>query len=244
LNSSRQLLSDGLVFTTHRFSFEGVLFVVLGTIVSGAGLLGLAAPKTYQAVVRTRVSPPAVPGPYFLQTEFEVISSQAVLGKTIEKLKLREDWVTRGLIRADSPPREALDFLKRQIQLRVIPNTDLIEMRVQTSDPVQAAKIANTLAETFQAFRVDETRRVRDADAQAAINSQARGMMIQDRLVDIVDVAAVPRRPIRPNRPFCVTAGFFGLLLVLLGIILEVSNPGMPVTPAGEPKERTTVESG
>ena len=217
---------------------------VLGTIVSGAGLLGIAAPETYRAVVRAKVSPPTVPGPYSIQTEFEVILSEAVLGKTIEKLHLTEDWVTGGFIRPDFATREAFELLKHQIELRAVPNTDLIEMRVQSSDPVQAAKIANTVAETFQTVRADQNRRLQVRDPQAGTNSQVPGKVIQDRMVDIVDLAAVPRKPIRPNRPFCVTAGFFGLLLVLLGIVLEVSDRGIPFTPEGRPKEGTTGESG
>ena len=229
---------------TQRLTFEGALFLLIGTIVAGAGFLGLAAPETYQAVVRMKVPPPAMPGPYFIQTEFEVIWSEAVLGKTIEKLHLTEDWLTKGFIRRVSARREALELLKRQIQLRVIPNTDLIEMRVESSDPVQAAKIANTVAEIFRSVRADQNRELRIRDRAAITNSQVQEVMIVDPLVNISDVAAVPRKPIRPNRPFCVTAGFFGLLLVVLGIILEVSNRGNPLTPGGGPKEGATVESG
>ena len=69
-------------------------------------------------------------------------------------------------------------------------------------------------------------------------------MMIQDGIVDIVDLAAVPKKPIRPNRPFCVTACFFGFLLVLLGIVLEVSDRGIPFRPGGWAKEGVTGESG
>ena len=215
---------------------------MLGTIVSGAGLLGLAAPETYRAVVRAKVSPPAFPGSWFIQTEFEVIRSEAVLGKTIEKLHLTEDWVTRGYIRPDFATREAFELLKRQIELRAIPNMSLIEMRVQGSDPVQAAKIANTLAETFQTLRADQNRRLQVKDARASKTSQVPGL-IQDHMVDIVDLAAVPRRPIRPNRPFCVTACFFGFLLVLLGIVLEVSDRCIPFTPSGRRKEEYAGES-
>ncbi len=242
LNSSREALSNCFVSKTLRFSFEGILFVLIGSLLFGAGLLGLATPETYRAVVRTKVSPPALPGPYFIQTEFEVILSEAVLGKTIEKLHLTEDWVTRGLLQAHAPTREVVELLKRQIDLRIIRNTDLIEMRAQSRGPVQAAKIANTVAETFQTLRRDQNRRLGDKDRQASANSPVSGM-IRDGVVDIVDLARVPTKPLWPNRPLCATAGFFGFLLVVLGIVLEVSNRRVVFAPMDSPRERATGES-
>src|SRR5258708_2724172 len=67
--------------------------------------------------------------PYFIQTEFEVIQSEVVLGKVIETLKLNEEWGKRYNGGQKFTVTEAMAILKRQIDLRPGRNTSPIESR-------------------------------------------------------------------------------------------------------------------
>src|SRR5690349_1122314 len=92
--------------------------------------------------------------PYFIQTEFEVIQSQVVLGKVIEALSLNEKWGKKYNAGQRLTTSETMALLKRQIDLRPVRNTSLIEIRVFSDDPNDAAKLANEIAKTYRAYRL------------------------------------------------------------------------------------------
>jgi uncharacterized protein involved in exopolysaccharide biosynthesis len=192
----------------------------------------LASPKVYQSVARTKVSPPAVPGSWFPQTEFEVICSELVLGKVIEQLNLAEEW---GRKRAGGAPltrAETTQALKLRMDLSVVPNTELIDIRVRSDRPEEAAKIANALAERLQEFRQEQNRRLSLKEAKAQTTAPSlRGTIADPMLVEIVDLARAPTRPIRPNRPLAASIFFLGFLLVVVGIVCGLSDRSHPSLP-------------
>lgn len=105
--------------------------------------------------------------PYFVQTQIEVVQSQVVLGKTVERLNLTERWGKkfRGGERLTTP--EAITFLKSSMELRPVRNTTLLEIRVYSDKPDEAAELANGVAESYRDYV--ESRR-REA-IEAGINS-------------------------------------------------------------------------
>jgi len=208
-------------------SFEGIVLLLIGAVVAVAGLIMLAAPETYQSVARIKVPPPIqVPlsasvgsfsNPYFIQTEFEVIQSEVVLGRVVEKLNLAEEWGRKQPGATNLTKVEAMKLLKRHMDLSVVRNTELIEIRVFSSVPAEAAKIANHVAETFQNYRCEQNQRSRVERDKANPEPSTYAGEIHDPLVDIVDCAVAARSPIRPNRPLCATVFLFGSLLMILG---------------------------
>jgi uncharacterized protein involved in exopolysaccharide biosynthesis len=103
-------------------SLEGVVFLVVGAVLFSAGTFMLTRPNEYRAVVRIKVHrevQPAKPGdpvvydPYFIQTEFEVIQSEVVLGKVVEKLGLASEWRKKRTVGDRLKPVEAIGLLKR-----------------------------------------------------------------------------------------------------------------------------------
>src|SRR5215470_8983938 len=145
-----------------------VILAVFLLVVITATLVTFILPESYSSTTRIRVErdqsdiSPLLTGqqmmsfydPYFIQTEFEVIQSQVVLGKVIEDLNLNKEWGKKygQVLKSD----ETMELLKRQMDLRPVRNTSIIEIRVYDESPDQAAKIANNVAETYQSYRIDQ----------------------------------------------------------------------------------------
>jgi len=93
--------------------------------------------------------------PYFVTTEFEIIQSETILGKVIEALKLDEMWGKKfgdgGKLKHD----QTLGLLRGSLKLIPVRNTPLIDIRVYTDNPEEAAQIANQVAKTYQQWRLD-----------------------------------------------------------------------------------------
>ena len=71
-------------------------------------------------------------------------------------------------------------------------NTDLIEIRVFSDDPSEAAKLANAIAESYREYR------------SSTIPAE------------IVDKAVPGLRPVRPNKPLNIALGILGGMLLAL----------------------------
>ena len=142
-----------------------VILAVFLLVVITATLVTFILPESYSSAARIRVErdqsdiSPLLAGqqfsgfydPYFIQTEFEVIQSQVVLGKVIEALDLNKVWGKKygQVLKTD----ETMELLKRQMDLRPVRNTSIIEIRVYDESPEQAARIANQIAETYRTYR-------------------------------------------------------------------------------------------
>jgi uncharacterized protein involved in exopolysaccharide biosynthesis/beta-lactamase regulating signal transducer with metallopeptidase domain len=149
--------------TVREFGGLTLLAVGCAVMLTGAGML--LGRETYASTCRIRVegqhrlqamgeASGASPGsydPYFLQTEFEVMQSQVVLGRVIQQLNLDTVWgkeYGRHLRSA-----EAMELLKNRLQLRPVRNTTLLEIRAFDEDSEQAARIANAIARTYADYR-------------------------------------------------------------------------------------------
>jgi polysaccharide biosynthesis transport protein len=93
--------------------------------------------------------------PYFIQTEFEVIQSEVILAPVITNLNLNVEWGKKYL-NAVAKTSETMTWLKAAMDLRPVRNTSLIEIRVSSEDAKEAAKIANSIAETYRKHRVEQ----------------------------------------------------------------------------------------
>ncbi len=90
--------------------------------------------------------------PYFVQIEFELIQSKPMLEKIVKDQKLAETW---GREKDGKPlsTDEAVAQLRKHLELKPVANTSLIEIKVRSDDPKQAANIANAVAEAYQEHR-------------------------------------------------------------------------------------------
>jgi len=78
--------------------------------------------------------------PYFIQTEFEMIQSDSILGKVVENLDLNNAWGKKYGGGTRLTTGEATSLLKNRLDLRPVRNTSLIEIRVFSENPTKLLK--------------------------------------------------------------------------------------------------------
>ena len=149
-----------------KFPFVIFLFVwVLAVIV--ATLVTFILPEAFSSTARIKIERDQtdIPGlgergnvstydAYFIQTEFELIQSEVVLGKVIADLDLNKEWGKKFGGGNPLKTTETISLLKNRMDLRPVRNTSLVEIRVYSEKAEEAAKIANVVAEAYKAHRL------------------------------------------------------------------------------------------
>jgi capsular exopolysaccharide synthesis family protein len=150
-----------------------VILAVFLLVVITATLVTFILPESFSSTAKIRVerdqsdiTPIAgqqVSGfydPYFIQTEFEVIQSEIILSKVIESLGLNKEWGRKFAGGETLKTTETMAILRGRVALRPVRNTSLIEIRVFSDKPQEAAEIANEIARAYQAHRLEERKRM------------------------------------------------------------------------------------
>src|SRR5258708_856939 len=143
-----------------------VIRAVVLLVVIPAPLVAFSQSESFSSVTRIKIERDVsdVPGlpdrpltggydPYFIQTEFEVIQSEVILGKVIQDLDLNKDWGKKYAGGEMLKTTETMAVLKGRMDLRPVRNTELIEIRVFSERPEEAAKIANAIAKAYKDYR-------------------------------------------------------------------------------------------
>ena len=143
-----------------------VILAVFLLVVITATLVTFILPESFSSTARIKIERDqsdiagmsergGIPGydPYFIQTEFELIQSEVILGKVIEELDLNREWGKKYANNERLRTTETITLLKGRIDLRPVRNTSLIEIRVYSEKAEEAAKIANALADAYTAHR-------------------------------------------------------------------------------------------
>jgi uncharacterized protein involved in exopolysaccharide biosynthesis len=172
--------------------FGGLTLLAIGCVLLVTGACLMLVTETYSSTARIRVErqQPVIPAaglgeqqipspydPYFIQTEFEVLQSQVILGRVIEELKLNDVWGKKypHVLKT----QETMELLKRQMELRPVRNTSIIEIRVYDEDPQEAAQIANAIARIYANYRL----RRREDLAGEGVESLVARLKEQDALM-------------------------------------------------------------
>jgi len=143
-----------------------VILAVFLLVAITTTLVTFILPPTYASAARMSVQKDAtdVPGlgngpvysgfdPYWVQTEFEKIQSKSILYPVISNLDLNHKWGEKfkeGELRTDITYK----LLKRAVDVTQSRNTTLIEVKVRSDDPSEAAVIANRIAEVYKESRL------------------------------------------------------------------------------------------
>jgi polysaccharide biosynthesis transport protein len=150
-----------------------VILAVFLLVVITATLVTFILPESFSSTARIKIerdqtdiqsfqnAPMAgLYDPYFIQTEFEVIQSEVILGKVIEDLKLNDDWGKKFNNGEKLKTTETMTLLKRMMDLRPVRNTSLIEIRVFSDNKDEAAKLANAIAEAYKDHRLAQRKKL------------------------------------------------------------------------------------
>src|SRR5215813_1835360 len=152
-----------------------VILAVFLLVVITATLVTFILPESYSSIARIKIERDqsdiaelqgrngggsGVYDPYFIQTEFEVIQSELILGKVIAKLDLNKVWGAKFAGGDPLKTSETIQLLKNRMDLRPVRNTQLIEIRVFSEKPEEAMMIANEIADAYQDYRVEERRKM------------------------------------------------------------------------------------
>lgn len=125
-----------------------------------------ALPKYYKGTTRIRVEKdtpdidelmgrPTAGGfdPYWIQTEFEVITSRSILNEVIRKLDLTHKWAERYDLE-ELELEDTYNLLRSDLEVSQYRNTSLIKIEAFSRDKNEAADIANTVADVYRQSRI------------------------------------------------------------------------------------------
>jgi len=112
--------------------------------------------------IRGFVDPLYNPGydPYFIETEFQVINSEVVLTNVVNELDLMRRWGEKYAGGEPLKMTEALMLLRSRMDLSPRRNTSIIEIRVISEDPQEAADIANAVARSYERYRIEQRKKL------------------------------------------------------------------------------------
>lgn len=113
-----------------------------------------------------------------VESQVEVIGSETVLGRVVEREKLADDpefAEATGGGDGRSPQELALENLARATRVARAENTYVIEIAVTTKEPAKSARLANAIAEAYTVDQADAS-----ADATRDISSS-----IEERLAEL-----------------------------------------------------------
>src|SRR5258708_250965 len=93
--------------------------------------------------------------PYFIQTEFSKMQSEQVLGRVINALNLNDTLGKKYNNGAPLKTDDTMTWLKQHMSLSPERNTKLIDIKVSSEDPNEAARLANVIAQAYQDYRLE-----------------------------------------------------------------------------------------
>src|ERR1041384_1497466 len=150
-----------------------VILAVFLLVVITATLVTFILPESYSSTARIKVrrdnsdisglaERPAMLGydPYFIQSEFEAIQSEVIMGKVIDLLSLNDVWGKKYGGGDKLKTVDTMAILKGRMDLRPVRNTDFLEIRVYSEDKEEAPRIANAIAEVYKEYRQQERLRL------------------------------------------------------------------------------------
>jgi polysaccharide biosynthesis transport protein len=95
--------------------------------------------------------------PQLAPTVFQVIQRTGILYPVIEDLKLQDRWAKNGV----RPTKEQAYYrLRSKLDVDEVRNTQLLQISVLSTDPQEAADIANKIVAVYQEKRVEEEREI------------------------------------------------------------------------------------
>ena len=160
----------------YRWPFVLIAFLFVTAI---AGVTCYFLPREYFSQVTMEIKPDNTQMQIFSQetgirgqgdsrlgpTQFQILHSKEILYPVIEALRLNESWAPPG---QKIPLEQAYYILRGKMsKTKEVRNTDMLEIGVFSTDPREAADIANTVAKIYQdRRRGDQLNQIKQGLAQ------------------------------------------------------------------------------
>lgn len=169
-------------------------------------------------------------GPFWMQAQGEILRSSEILDRVIKNLQLDQAWDAKNARQAPLRNDEVRWMLWRRLDYQELGKSNLFAIQMDNEDPNEAAAIANEIVKVYHDFRVKPDRIfMESANYKERIEAYRKdyasyGKTLTDTgkptLVEIVERAKPPLRPIRPA--IAVTAGLLlsGAVMGLFGLII------------------------
>ena len=93
---------------------------------------------------------------HYVRTEMEVIQSERILDGVIDALDLNTVFAKKFGSPAKLNSGESRALLKAMIEVHPARNTSLVDITIYSDDRMEAAKIANCIAEVYQTYRQNQ----------------------------------------------------------------------------------------
>jgi uncharacterized protein involved in exopolysaccharide biosynthesis len=196
----------------------GVILLLAGIGLAGIGVRLWLQPNEYESTATVHIrTPPVNPGvydPYFIQAEFEIIQSHSVLRNVIATLNLSDRWskkYNKGQRLSDS---EVEEMIRRKLELKLVRNTQFLQIKMFDEDPSAAAALANAIALSYREYIRQQPQRPIEQGVLADLGGQLLGV-------------AVPSiRPVGPNRYLAAVILGCGLFLMIGGMVCLKPSEG------------------
>lgn len=145
----------------------GLVILVFALVVITAGVCTYLQPRQYKSFATIEAQPELTPvrifenqaapstsdDPKFSQTQFQIIMRKGVLYPVIDRLSLQSKW---GSDREALPKETTYNKLRSMLTLEEVRNTNLIQISAYSTDPEEAAQLANTIADVYMEQRIAE----------------------------------------------------------------------------------------
>ena len=197
-----RLHAGALVVFLLVFALVFLIVVITSTLIT------FILPESYASSTRIKIERKTDAGvegkqttlssydPHVIHTQLEMVRSELILKPVIEEMDLNVKWGRKYLGGNDQlKTSETLALLRQRLDVRSVGDTSLIQIRVFSDNPKEAADIANAVTKAYANY----------------IGSTSNGLQLQ-----VVDSAQPGFRPVRPNKPLNIALGIlFGVILGL-----------------------------
>lgn len=240
--------------TIARSVFTGAILGALTLAV--VALITFLIPDSFSATARVKMERLVLSGtsprydPYETEKQMALIQSGIILDRVIETLDLNEKWGLK--YEGDWRLRNsaALNVLRKKMDLRPVRNSELMDIRVFSPSPSEAAEIANAIAESYRDFHSDQVRGYQRAPKLVRPGELVAADEPTYYRIEIVERAVPPLQAARPNRtlnlfigaviavPLGIAASIVTLLFLALSRIVPATASRPSATAASPPTEQ------
>jgi hypothetical protein len=224
---------------TSTAKWLGMVMLMAGIGMGGAGVRLLLRPVEYQAVTSLQLNrditdSPAFPysmeyDPHFLPAEFKIIRSGTILNRVAETLDLNNAWAGKHGNGTKLKTPETIQLLERMLRVRRIRNSSGIQICITSEDPVEAARLANAIADSYHDYRAEQSARL--FYVPDGVNPRWYFSHHQTSVVNLydypqvyVEACAPPTQPFRRNQCLGIAWLECGIILSTLGVSLIVRS--------------------